>query len=108
MLPVCARSSGRPKRYARQVHWDTKSILKCVEGRDRPALDQVMGTFLGSVSNEKLHPRRKQPDPIRRFSENVDKGPAEVGRITSYFRNVIADTGITAGLTHHDVKPKAD
>jgi hypothetical protein len=44
-------------------------------------------------------------DPIRRYSENADKGPAEVRNITAYLREIIVHTGISIAAAHHDVKP---
>jgi hypothetical protein len=46
-------------------------------------------------------------DPIRRYSINVDKGPAEVRAITAYLRRLCIETGATILLVHHDVKPPA-
>jgi len=46
-------------------------------------------------------------DPIRRYSINVDKGPAEVRALTAYLRRLCVETGATVLLVHHDVKPPA-
>jgi hypothetical protein len=47
-------------------------------------------------------------DPIRRFSANADKGPSEVAAITSYLRRLTIETGASASVVHHDVKPPAN
>jgi hypothetical protein len=44
-------------------------------------------------------------DPIRRFSPNVDKGPAEVRAVTSFLRDLAVKTGAAVLVIHHDVKP---
>lgn len=44
-------------------------------------------------------------DPIRRYSDNVDKGPTEVQKITKFLREVAVKTGCTPWINHHDVKP---
>lgn len=44
-------------------------------------------------------------DPVRRFAENADKGPAEVRAITAYLRRLTIETGTTVLIIHHDVKP---
>src|SRR5262249_283780 len=46
-------------------------------------------------------------DPIRRYSVNVDKGPAEVRLITASIKRIVIETQATAGIVHHDVKPPA-
>jgi hypothetical protein len=46
-------------------------------------------------------------DPIRRYGVNVDKGPSETGPLTGYLRRLVATTGTTTGIVHHDVKPPA-
>jgi hypothetical protein len=46
-------------------------------------------------------------DAARRYSLNVDKGPAEVQRLTGFLRRIVAETGATVLLVHHDVKPPA-
>lgn len=43
-------------------------------------------------------------DPIRSFTANADKGPAEVLPIAKFFRKLI-EHGITVLVIHHDVKP---
>lgn len=47
-------------------------------------------------------------DPIRRYSPDVDKGPAEVHKVTAYLRRLAVETGAAVKIVHHDVKPKAD
>lgn len=47
-------------------------------------------------------------DPIRRFSPNVDKGPAEVWAVTGFLRRLAAETGAAVVVAHHDVKPPRD
>lgn len=47
-------------------------------------------------------------DPVRRFAENADKGPAEVRAITAYLRRVAIETGATVLIVHHDTKPSAN
>jgi putative DNA primase/helicase len=44
-------------------------------------------------------------DPIRRFSINADKGPTEVRNITAFLRQLVAETGTSVIINHHDVKP---
>jgi hypothetical protein len=44
-------------------------------------------------------------DPIRRYSPNADKGPAEVGRITAFLRRLVVASGATVDIVHHDTKP---
>jgi hypothetical protein len=44
-------------------------------------------------------------DPIRRFSPNVDKGPAEVRAVTAFLRRLTVETGAAVLVVHHDVKP---
>lgn len=44
-------------------------------------------------------------DPIRRFSPNVDKGPAEVRNVTAFLRRLAVETGAAVLVIHHDVKP---
>lgn len=46
-------------------------------------------------------------DPIRRFSPNVDKGPAEVRNVTAFLRRICVETGASVYIVHHDVKPSA-
>ncbi len=46
-------------------------------------------------------------DPIRRYSPNADKGPAEVRAITSFLRKLSVEVGCTVIIVHHDVKPNA-
>ena len=47
-------------------------------------------------------------DPVRRFAENADKGPAEVRMITQYLRRLTIETGATVLIVHHDTKPSAN
>jgi putative DNA primase/helicase len=47
-------------------------------------------------------------DPIRRYGLNVDKGPADVQRITAQLRRLSIETGVAVQAVHHDVKPAAD
>src|SRR5262249_29606461 len=47
-------------------------------------------------------------DPVRRYSVNADKGPAEVRLITASIKKIVIATRATAGLVHHDVKPPAN
>jgi AAA domain-containing protein len=47
-------------------------------------------------------------DPIRRFSVNADKGPAEVLAVTTFLRQLVIETGASIALTHHDTKPPSN
>src|SRR5262249_26095548 len=47
-------------------------------------------------------------DPIRRYSANADKGPAEVRQITGRQRTIVAETRATITNVHHDTKPPAN
>ncbi len=47
-------------------------------------------------------------DPIRRYSPNTDKGPAEVREITGFLRTLTIETGASVAIIHHDVKPPAN
>jgi DnaB-like helicase N terminal domain/AAA domain len=47
-------------------------------------------------------------DPIRRYSPNTDKGPAEVQTVTGFLRRLSLETGATIDANHHDVKPQHD
>lgn len=47
-------------------------------------------------------------DPIRRYSPNVDKGPAEVRAVTQFLRRLAIEAECTVVIVHHDVKPGKD
>jgi len=47
-------------------------------------------------------------DPIRRYSPNVDKGPAEVRALSWFLRPLATETGCSVLIVHHDVKPARD
>ncbi len=44
-------------------------------------------------------------DPIRRYSPNVDKGPAEVRTVTAFLRRLAVQSECSVVIVHHDVKP---
>lgn len=44
-------------------------------------------------------------DPIRRYSPNVDKGPAEVRAVTMFLRRLSVEAACSVIIVHHDVKP---
>jgi hypothetical protein len=44
-------------------------------------------------------------DPIRRYSPNVDKGPAEVRAVTAFLRKLSVEAQCSIVIVHHDVKP---
>ena len=44
-------------------------------------------------------------DPIRRYTQYADKGPAEVNVVTSFLRQLSVECGTSVLINHHDIKP---
>ena len=47
-------------------------------------------------------------DAARRLSRKTDEGPAKVGELMAVLRHLIAATGVSIIIVHHDVKPPRD
>lgn len=44
-------------------------------------------------------------DPVRSVSAATDQGPSELQPLARYLRQIVAETGVTILLVHHDAKP---